>query len=125
MVGTFLTWWVARPMVRLTVPRTTAEADLRFGLTGARENGEGIALIRGEAHERRGLARLFDEVTLATSELMRSQRNLMWLTSASTTLAMIFPTIVAVPGCFAGRITLGGLMPIGAAPSRASWCSAT
>ena len=46
---------------------------------------------------------------------MRSQRNLMWLTSAYGTLAMIFPTIVASPGYFAGVITLGGLMQIGAA----------
>jgi len=46
---------------------------------------------------------------------MRSQRNLMWLTSAYGTVAMIFPTIVAAPAYFSGAITLGGLMQIGAA----------
>jgi len=115
IVGTALTWWVGRPMVRLNELRTTAEADLRFGLTRARESGEGIALIRGEEDERRGLTRLFEGVIGTTRDLMRSQRNLMWLTSAYTTLAMIFPTIVAAPGYFTGRITLGGLMQIGAA----------
>jgi len=39
----------------------------------------------------------------------------MWLTSAYGTLAMIFPTVVASPAYFAGAITLGGLMQIGAA----------
>ncbi|MBX9750571.1 MAG: ABC transporter ATP-binding protein/permease [Roseococcus sp.] len=115
LLGTFLTWVVGRPLVRLNVMRTTAEADFRFGLNRARESGEGIALIRGETDERRGLARLFGSVAEAVRGLMRSQRNLMWLTSAYGTLAMIFPTIVASPAYFAGVITLGGLMQIGAA----------
>jgi putative ATP-binding cassette transporter len=115
LIGTFLTWLVGRPLVRLNVARTTAEADFRFGLTRARESGEGIALIRGETDERRGLTQLFGSVADAVRGLMRSQRNLMWLTSAYGTLAMIFPTIVASPAYFAGAITLGGLMQIGAA----------
>ncbi len=115
VVGSSLTYVVGRPMVRLNIARTVAEADFRFGLTRARESGEGIALIRGEADERRGLAGLFETVIEAAKGLMRSQRNLMWLTSAYTTLAMIFPTIVASPAYFTGAITLGGLMQIGAA----------
>jgi putative ATP-binding cassette transporter len=115
VIGSALTYIVGRPLVRLNIARTVAEADLRFGLTRARESGEGIALIRGEADERRGLAQLFEGVIVAVRGLMRSQRNLMWLTSAYTTLAMIFPTIVASPAYFSGAITLGGLMQIGAA----------
>ncbi|WP_188967127.1 ABC transporter ATP-binding protein/permease [Neoroseomonas lacus] len=114
-IGSGLTWLVGRPMVGLNVRRTTAEADFRFGLTRAREGGESIALIRGEADERRGLTLLFGEVRDAVRNLMRSQRNLMWLTSAYGTLAMIFPTVVAAPAYFAGAMTLGGLMQVGAA----------
>jgi len=115
LVGSSLTWMVGRPMVILNVKRTSAEADFRFGLTRARESGEGIAFIRGETDERRGLTAAFERVAGSVRALMRSQRNLMWLTSAYGTLAMIFPTIVASPGYFAGVITLGGLMQIGAA----------
>jgi vitamin B12/bleomycin/antimicrobial peptide transport system ATP-binding/permease protein len=115
LIGSSLTYFVGRPMVRLNVERTVAEADLRFGLTRVRESAEGIALIRGEGDERRGLAELFGGVIVAVKGLMRSQRNLMWLTSAYTTLAMIFPTVVASPAYFTGQITLGGLMQIGAA----------
>ncbi len=115
MLGTSLTYLVGRPMVQLNVDRMSAEGDFRFGLTRARESGEGIAFIRGEEDERRGLAAAFDKVATSVKKLMRSQRNLMWLTSAYGTLAMIFPTIVASPGYFAGVITLGGLMQIGAA----------
>jgi len=115
MAGTALTWLVGRPLVRLNVAYTSAEAEFRFGLTRARESGEGIALIRGEPDERRGLTGLFGGVAGAVRGLMRSRRNLMWLTSAYATLAMIFPTVVASPAYFAGAITLGGLMQIGAA----------
>ena len=115
ILGSSLTWMVGRPMVTLNVKRTSAEADFRFGLTRARESGEGIAFIRGETDERRGLSAAFERVAGSVRALMRSQRNLMWLTSAYGTLAMIFPTIVASPGYFAGVITLGGLMQIGAA----------
>lgn len=115
IVGTTLTLLVGRPLVGRNIARTTAEADFRFGLTRARESGEGIALIRGEQDERRGLTKLFGNVRESLRNLMKSQRNLMWLTSAYGTLAMIFPTVVASPAYFAGAITLGGLMQIGAA----------
>ncbi len=115
LLGSSLTWMVGRPMVRLNVARTSAEADFRFGLTRARESGEGVAFIRGETDERRGLGAAFERVAESVRALMRSQRNLMWLTSAYGTMAMIFPTVVASPGYFAGVITLGGLMQIGAA----------
>jgi putative ATP-binding cassette transporter len=115
VIGSGLTWLVGRPMVGINVRRTTAEADLRFGLTRARESGESIALIRGEPDERRGLGDLFGQVRVTMRDLMRSQRNLMWLTSAYGTLAMIFPTVVASPAYFSGAMSLGGLMQVGAA----------
>jgi putative ATP-binding cassette transporter len=115
LIGSSLTYLVGRPLVGINVRRTMTEADLRFGLTRARESGESIALIRGEADERRGVEALFGRVREAMRALMRSQRNLMWLTSAYGTLAMIFPTVVASPAYFSGAISLGGLMQIGAA----------
>lgn len=114
-IGSFFTWLVGRPMVGINVRRTTAEADLRFGLTRARESAESIALIRGEADERRGVAALFGQVRSTVRELMRSQRNLMWLTSAYGALSTVFPMIVAAPAYFAGTMSLGVLMQVGAA----------
>ena len=115
LVGSTLTILVGRPMVQHNIARVAAEADFRFGLVRARESGEGIALIRGESDERRGLARAFGNVRDRVRDLMGSQRNLMYLTSAYGTLAMIFPTVVASPAYFSGAITLGGLMQIGGA----------
>ncbi|MDB5315725.1 MAG: transporter ATP-binding protein [Rhodospirillales bacterium] len=115
IVGSALTYLLGRPLIGHNIHRTGAEADFRFGLTRARESAEGIALIRGESDERRGLTVLFGEVRRSVHNVLRSQRNLMWLTSAYGTLAMIFPTVVASPAYFSGAITLGGLMQIGAA----------
>jgi len=115
LLGSSLTFLLGRPLILLNVQRAGAEADLRFGLTRARESGEGIALISGEADERRSLMLVFTDVSNTVLGLFRSQRNLMWLTSAYGTLAMIVPTIIASPAYFAGALTLGGLMQIGAA----------
>lgn len=115
LLGSGLTWVVGRPMVDINIRRAGSEAEFRFGLVRARENGEAIALIHGETDERRVLAGLFVRVRETVAELMRSQRHLMWLTSAYGSLAMVFPTLVASPAYFAGAITLGGLMQIGAA----------
>jgi len=115
LLGSSLTFLLGRPLILLNVQRAGAEADLRFGLTRARESGEGIALISGEADERRSLMLIFADVSNTVLGLFRSQRNLMWLTSAYGTLAMIVPTIIASPAYFAGTLTLGGLMQIGAA----------
>ena len=115
IIGSGLTYFVGRPMVQLNTERMSQEATFRFNLVRARESSEGIALIGGEADERRGLSAQFSRVFGAVQDLMRSQRRLMWLTSAYGMLTMVFPTVVAAPQYFSGAITLGGLMQIGSA----------
>ena len=114
-IGSALTWFIGRPMVEANVRRNEAESDHRFALVRLRESSEGIAMIRGEADEERGLARAFDHVANVMRDLMRSERRLMWLTSAYGMLLTVFPVLVASPRYFAGAITLGGLMQIASA----------
>jgi putative ATP-binding cassette transporter len=114
-IGTSITWFVGRPIVTANIQQNTAEADYRFALMRLRENSEGVALIRGEDDEKKGLGGFFGQVIAATTYLMRTQRRLMWLTSAYGMVGMVYPTLVASPRYFAGVITLGGLMQIGAA----------
>ncbi|MBL6457288.1 ABC transporter ATP-binding protein/permease [Belnapia sp. T6] len=114
-IGSALTWFIGRPMVAANIRRNEAESDHRFALVRLRESSEGIALIRGEADEERGLRRAFAEVAGAMLDLMRSERRLMWLTSAYGMLLTVFPVLVASPRYFAGAITLGVLMQISSA----------
>jgi putative ATP-binding cassette transporter len=115
LLGSGLTFLMGRPLVELNVRRTGAEADFRFALTRLRESSESIALIKGEADEAKSLSNAFRRVAVTVKGVMRGQRRLMWLTSGYSTIAMVFPTLVASPQYFAGVITLGGLMQIAGA----------
>jgi putative ATP-binding cassette transporter len=114
-IGSGLTWLIGRPMVEINIHRNEAESDHRFALVRLRESSEGVALIRGEADEERGLRQAFDRVVTVMKDLMRSERRLMWLTSAYGMLLTVFPVLVASPRYFAGAITLGVLMQIASA----------
>ncbi|MBK1660711.1 ABC transporter ATP-binding protein/permease, partial [Paracraurococcus ruber] len=115
LVGSFLTWRIGLPMVEANIRRNQAESDHRFALVRLRESSEGVALIRGEADEERGLRHAFGQVVQVMKDLMRSERNLMWLTSAYGMLLTVFPVLVASPRFFSGAITLGVLMQISSA----------
>lgn len=114
-IGSFLTWRIGLPMVEANIRRNEAESDHRFALVRLRESSEGVALIRGEPDEERGLQRAFGHVVRVMRDLMRSERNLMWLTSAYGMLLTVFPVLVASPRYFSGAITLGVLMQISSA----------
>jgi putative ATP-binding cassette transporter len=114
-VGTWATWAVGRPMTAINARRNEAESDHRFALVRVRENSEGVALIRGEADEERGLRRAFGRVSAVMLDLNRVERHLMALTSAYGMMTHIFPLLVVSPRYFAGAITLGVLMQVGSA----------
>ena len=114
-IGSALTWRVGRPIVPANVQHNAAEADFRFALVRLRENSESIALIGGEADERKALNRGFGLVIAAQLVLMRAKRRLMWMTNGYAMLGIIYPTLVASPRYFADQISLGGLMQITAA----------
>jgi len=109
------TWLVGRRMPDINARRNEAEGDHRFALVRLRENSEGVALIRGEADEERGLKRAFGRVTGVMQELNRAERNLVGLSSAYAMITMVFPILVASPRYFAGAISLGVLMQVGSA----------
>ncbi|WP_439549142.1 ABC transporter ATP-binding protein/permease [Falsiroseomonas sp.] len=112
VIGSVLTWFIGGPMVDINIRRNEAESNHRFALIRMRESSEGIALIRGEADEERGLKRAFGQVVNVMKDLYGSERRLMWLTSAYGMAAGVVPILVASPRYFAGAITLGVLMQI-------------
>src|SRR5262249_9468677 len=50
--GTWLTYVIGKPLVKLNYEQQRYEADFRFGLVRLRENSEGVALYHGEEGER-------------------------------------------------------------------------
>ncbi len=110
ILGTWVTDWLGRPLVRLNFDRQRYEADFRFSLVRFRENTEGVALYRGEADEFRGFRERFEAVVNNWWGIMLRQKRMTYFTSGYGLGAWIVPSIVAAPRYFRGELGLGGLM---------------
>jgi putative ATP-binding cassette transporter len=105
-----LTWRLGRALPRIHMARNAAEADHRFALIRLRENSEAIALIGGEADERRGLAASYGRLEATMTRMFRSERDLMWLGCCYMAVANVLPLMLGAPMFFSGAVTLGVLM---------------
>src|SRR5262249_34658667 len=110
ILGTWVTDWLGRPLVRLNFDRQRYEADFRFSLVRFRENTPGVALYRGEADEFRGFRERFEAVVSDWWGIMLRQKRMTYFTSGYGLGAWIVPSIVAAPRYFRGELGLGGLM---------------
>jgi len=107
--GTWLTFRIGRPLVRLNFEQQRYEADFRFSMVRLRENTESVALYGGEARERRVFLDRFGHVVGNFWSIMKRVKTLNWYTSGYTQFAIIFPYLVAAPRYFAKAITFGDL----------------
>jgi putative ATP-binding cassette transporter len=79
ILGSWLTHWIGRPLIRLNFDQQRYEADFRFAMMRLRENAEGVALYRGEAAEAAGFGRRFAHVVTNWWAIMVRQKRLTWL----------------------------------------------
>lgn len=112
IVGTWITYAIARPLVGLNFNQQRFEANFRFGLVRLRENSESVALSQGEAAEKRGLMSRFDDVYVNFRRIMDRQKQAFFSANLYGQAAVIFPFFMAAPRYFAKEITLGGLMKV-------------
>lgn len=108
-VGSYLTYKIGRPLVRINFDLQRYNADFRYRMTRIRENAEPIALYHGEPEEARGLSATFGNIYATWWLFMRYNKRLNWLTSFYGQIASVFPIIVAAPRYFAGIVPLGNL----------------
>ena len=112
LIGSFLTWFVGRPLIDAHTDLRAKEADFRFSLVRINENLEAIALYRGEAQERRFLNAPVEAVLLTARRIANRLAGLTWVTGGYGWLAILAPLLLAAPGYFGGTLTLGGLMMV-------------
>lgn len=112
ITGSWLTWLVGHPLIKLNAERYAKEADLRFAIVRINETAEAVALGRGEADERRTADGSIRSVIDLGCKLANGLSKLTWITSGYGWLAIIVPILVAVPGFFSGKLTIGGLMMV-------------
>jgi putative ATP-binding cassette transporter len=110
VAGTFITRWIARPLIGLNFQQQKFEADFRFSLVRLREHGESVAFYRGEAAEKKNFIGRFTSVFDNYWQIMRRQKTLGWFTNGYGQIANIFPYLVIAPAYFLKTINLGGMM---------------
>lgn len=111
-LGSWLTWLIGRPLIRLNADRYAREAELRSALMRVGESAQAIALYRGEQDERRALGPLLGDVVASSRKLAIGLARLTWVTSGYGWFALVAPILLAAPGYFAGTLSLGGLMMV-------------
>ncbi len=110
--GSWLTWRVGRPLIDLNARHYAREAEFRVALVRVVEHAESISLYRGEADERASLDTVLASVLTVTRNLAGGVARLTWITSGHGWLAIIFPFLMAAPGYFGGRLSLGSLIVV-------------
>jgi putative ATP-binding cassette transporter len=112
LTGSWLTWLIGRPLIKLNAERYAREADLRFAIMRINETVASVAMARGEAHERRTANGSVVNVIDLGRKLANGHSRLTWITSGYGWLALVVPILLATPGVFSGSLTLGGLMMV-------------
>ncbi len=121
LFGSILTYALGSGLIEAGNVRQGREADMRSVLIRARENAEGIALMRGEQDERDRLKEAVGELRTAWHAQTRGQGSLALLTSSLAYLAPVVPLVVALPRYLGGELQLGGLMQTAQAFSSVQW----
>lgn len=86
IIGTIITVWIGRRLIKINFEQLKKEADFRYGLIHVRDNAESIAFYQGEAEESIGLQQRF-LIAIRNFDLLISwQRNLGFLLPATTIL---------------------------------------
>jgi putative ATP-binding cassette transporter len=101
---------IARRFVPVAEGKNQAEAEYRYLLTRVRENGESIALIRGEPEERAGLDRSLENVLRRWRDVCFQTMRTTIVYQGSGILAPVVPVILSAPKFLDGSMTLGQVM---------------
>ena len=109
VVGTLITMWMGRRLVRLNYDQLRYEADFRYALVHVRDNAESIAFYRGEEQEAQRVSSRFLHVLRNYNLLIGWQRNLSFLTTAYRYLPVVLPYLVLFPQYFSGKIQFGDM----------------
>ena len=118
ILGTWVTHLVGRKLVKLNFVQQRYEADFRFSMIRLRESSESVAFYRGEAQEGKVFKERFTLLLDNFWKIVTKQKQLVWLTSGYSQIAIIFPFVAAMNRYLAKEFTLGGLMQVASAFGR-------
>jgi vitamin B12/bleomycin/antimicrobial peptide transport system ATP-binding/permease protein len=96
--------------VHASEAKNQAEAEYRYVITRLRENGESIALIRGEEEERTGLDGALRKVLRGWADIARQNMKTTIVSQTSNYIAPVLPIILCAPKFLDGSMSLGEVM---------------
>lgn len=118
VIGTYITHIVGRKLVKINFIQQKYEADFRFSMIRLRESAESVAFYRGEAQEGSVFKQRFKILLDNFWKLVNKQKQLVFLNSGYSQIAIIFPFVVAMNRYLTKEVTLGGLMQVASAFGR-------
>jgi putative ATP-binding cassette transporter len=111
-LGTYITFKIGRPLIKLTYQQQKYEANFRYNLVRIREYAEQVASYDGIETEKKILTSDFDNIV--TNFMQNINRNLKinMFNFAYIQFSNIVPTIISAGRYFSREITLGNMMQI-------------
>jgi putative ATP-binding cassette transporter len=101
---------IGRRFITVSEQKNQSEAELRYLLTRLRENGESIALIKGEEEERQGVDRSLGQVLRSWRSICYQTMKTTFVSSSSGFIAPVLPIILCAPKYLDGSMSLGQVM---------------
>jgi vitamin B12/bleomycin/antimicrobial peptide transport system ATP-binding/permease protein len=106
-LATVVSFWIGRPMIRLSFRNELTNAAFRYSLVRLRDAGEAVGLYRGERAEHETLSARFAAIITNYRAFVRRGVAFLGWDIASHQIIGPLPFIVQAPRLLAGELTLG------------------
>ncbi|MBK1719998.1 ABC transporter ATP-binding protein/permease [Thiocystis violacea] len=107
ILGSLLTIYLGKPLVRLNYDQLDKEANFRARLVHVRANAESVALLRREGRLRARLRDRLDRLTANFQRIIEVNRNLSFFTTGYNYLIQIIPALIVAPLFIQGQADFG------------------
>jgi len=107
MAGTFLTFVLGRPLVRLNYDQLDKEANFRGSLIYLRGNAESLALSRREGHLIQLSFKNLGDLAANFRRIIAVSRNVGFFTTGYNWLIQIIPALIVAPLFINGKVEFG------------------
>jgi putative ATP-binding cassette transporter len=101
---------IGRRFITVSEAKNQSEAEYRYVLTRLSENGESIAVLDGEEHEREAVSESLGTVLRRWRDICFQTMRTTIISQTSSYIAPVLPIILCAPKFLAGTMTLGEVM---------------
>jgi putative ATP-binding cassette transporter len=105
--GSFFTFVLGRPLIKLNYDQLDKEASFRSGLIHVRDNAEAIMLAREEDSQVAQLLVRIDDLVANFRKITSINRNVGFFTTGYNWMIQIIPALIIAPAFIEGKIEFG------------------